>query len=473
MPTQLNVSDVKLESIDIQAASGGFDLIPHLEELNIYESIFSNYLTAHITLVDAVNLPVKLPIIGDETIHCKIRMEGEDGTHTVKPPPLHVYNLSDRFLRNYNPSSERFSLDLISEQGMSNYHSKVSKAYSHMGMTADQIVMDIWYTYLDHGGAGSVSRTLTTERTAGIEQCIIPNWTPFQAFNWLASRSITDSENPISNFLYFETMDHSYFQSFNRLVTQKPTIMFKMEHSVIDPHKIEGLAEGVVKVNEIIYLNQFDRIDNTVIGKYSSKLVTHDITKKQIFQHDYVGDDWENANHLAPYPSTSNSVSELQTAQTSRKSYAPPVNPATAIADGTLMSSLTDGHVAFYPKHNKMYGADPATEYDNQVEKWRLQRNAHMAWYDGIKMQVRCGGIHALRIGMPVILIVPSPEACIRPEDAVDKALTGTYIITAIRHIIGNEKGNVGYKMDVELVKDGYDVFPLPRVPKKQGGVYV
>ena len=31
--------------------------------------------------------------------------------------------------------------------------------------------------------------------------------------------------------------------------------------------------------------------------------------------------------------------------------------------------------------------------------------------------------------------------------------------------------------MDVELVKDGYDVFPLPRVPKKQGseagGVYV
>ena len=28
--TQLNVSDVKLESINIQAASGGFDLIPHL-----------------------------------------------------------------------------------------------------------------------------------------------------------------------------------------------------------------------------------------------------------------------------------------------------------------------------------------------------------------------------------------------------------------------------------------------------------
>ena len=75
--TQLNVSDVKLESIDIQAASGGFDLIPHLEELNIYESIFSNYLTAHITLVDAVNLPVKLPIIGDETIHCKIKMDSK------------------------------------------------------------------------------------------------------------------------------------------------------------------------------------------------------------------------------------------------------------------------------------------------------------------------------------------------------------------------------------------------------------
>ena len=465
MDRQLNIADVVVEKINIESATASYDLIPHCEELNIYENIFSNAVTGHITLVDTVNLPFILPIIGEETINCQIRMEGDDGKHIVKPPSLHVYNLSDRFLRTDNPSSERFSLDLLSEQGMSNLHAKVSKAYSHMGMTADQIVMDIWYTYLDHGGM-----TLTTERSDGIEQCIIPNWTPFESFNWLASRASTDLSKPICNYVYFETIDHSYFKSLDTLAAQDPTLIFKLEQSAVDPHKIEGLAGDIVKVNEIIYLNQFDKVDNITSGQYASKLITHDIIKKQIRQVDYDGTwDWDDGNHLASHPPIANSISEVQTGNNPRISYAPPFDVNTHIAEGNRLCSFTDSHVAFYPKHNKMYGADSATEYDNQVEKWRLQRNAHMSLYRGIKMQVRCGGFHAARVGTTVNLIVPSPQGCIRPEDAYDKALTGKYMITAIRHIIGNEKGNTVYKMDLELVKDGLNVEPLIRDPRKKG----
>ena len=61
---QVNVTSVKIDKIDIESSFGKYDLVPHLEELNIYEDIFSNYLHAHIILQDAFNIPYKLPIIG-------------------------------------------------------------------------------------------------------------------------------------------------------------------------------------------------------------------------------------------------------------------------------------------------------------------------------------------------------------------------------------------------------------------------
>ena len=69
---QLGLSDVNIKSVKLRSpswnAGGQYDLIPHLREINIYESIFSNALTANITLDEAINLPARIPIVGEEVI---------------------------------------------------------------------------------------------------------------------------------------------------------------------------------------------------------------------------------------------------------------------------------------------------------------------------------------------------------------------------------------------------------------------
>ena len=45
-------------------------------ELNIYEDIFSNCLTANVQLTDGVGLMENLPIVGEETIHIQIKTKG-------------------------------------------------------------------------------------------------------------------------------------------------------------------------------------------------------------------------------------------------------------------------------------------------------------------------------------------------------------------------------------------------------------
>ena len=465
---QINVSDVTVEKIDIESSFGKYDLVPHLEELNIYESIFSNHLQAHITLQDAFNIPFKLPIIAEETINVVIRMTGDGGDVIINPPMLHVHDLADRFLK--TNQSQRFSLNLVSAQYMSNVHSRVSKSFS--GMTADEIVHDIWANYLDDGHGD-----LYTESSMREEQCIIPNWTPHEAFNWLAKRTQPEdgfgNENAV-NYLYYETMDGVHFKSLNSLADpdKLTQLVLAKEHLAKDPAKIESLAGGFIKVDSITYMGQFEKIKNINEGQYSSKMITHDIVKKKIMQHDYDGFvEWFAVNHLGPFPPLSNSDTEVKSGHITRTSFAPPFDPEFAVIDGRRLSDLTDSAVSLYPKHDKMYAQNFGHEHDNKVEEWKLRRAAQMVTYDGIMMQVECAGLSVVRVGMTVTLNVPSPETTSHGKNdvAFDKFLSGVYMITAIRHMFNNDKGQVGYKMILELTKDGLDDVATSRVPREQG----
>jgi hypothetical protein len=464
---QVNVTDITIEKIDIESSFGKYDLVPHLEELNIYEDIFSNHITGHITLQDAYNIPYKLPIVGEETIDCAIRLEGDDGKFIIDPPLLHVHELSDRFLK--TNQSQRFSLDLVSEQYMSNQHARVSKSYSSGVWTADEIVSDIWSNYLDDGHGD-----LFVENTKPID-CIIPNWRPHDAFNWLCERVQPEDHDNATNYLYYETMDGTHFKSLNHMIEvqadqEENRLIFAKEHMTEDPFKIGSLASGLIKVDSITYINQFQKVKNINEGYYSSKLITHDIVRKKILQHNYDGFiEWLWINHTAPFPPLSNSDTELQTGNTFRTSYAP--DESSGVTEGKRLSDYTDSAVSFYPKHNQMYSVNPDQKHDNKVEEWRLRRAGNIAMFDGITMQVQCAGLSFIRVGLLVTLNVASPETTSRGKSdiAFDKFLTGTYMITAIRHIFSNDMGETGYKMIIEMTKDGLNDVATGRVPRKSG----
>ena len=462
--TQINVSNVKIDFLNIHSSFGTYDLIPHLEEFNIYENIFENHLSAHITLQDGFNIPSKLPIVGEETISCSIRLEGDEGTMIVSPPMFHVHELSDRFLK--TNQSQRFSLDLVSEQYMSNIHTRVNKSY--INVRPDYIVADIWSKYLEDGHG----KYLNVELAKPID-CIIPGWTPHQTFNWLCERSHPEDSDHATNYVYFETIDTVHFVSLNKLVKQKPIIVFSKTHRVDDASQVEGLAQGWIKVDELTYIKQFQKVKNINRGQYASKLITHDIVKKKILQHDFDGySEWFNINHLGGFIPVSNSETEVQTGNEVRTSYAPSSSDYGVHGiEGRRLSDYTDSDVSFYPKHNQMYSVNPEQKHDNKVETWKQRRSNQMALYDGIQMMVRCAGVSFLRVGMTATLNIPSPESTSRGEfdTAYDKYLSGTYMITAIRHIFANDKGNTSYKMLVLLTKDGLDAPATSRMPRKLG----
>ena len=194
--------------------------------------------------------------------------------------------------------------------------------------------------------------------------------------------------------------------------------------------------------------------------------------KKKILQHDYDGfTEWLWVNHLGPFPPLSNSDTEIKSGNINRTSFAPPVDLNMAVIDGKRLSDLTDSAVSLYPKHHKMYAQNFGHEHDNKVEEWKQRRAGQVVLYDGIVMQVECAGLSFIRVGMTAMLNVASAETTSHGQHdiAFDKFLSGMYMITAIRHMFNNDKGDTSYKMVIELTKDGLDSVATSRIPREQG----
>jgi hypothetical protein len=460
---QLAVSDVKIKSVTLESASFGkvpYDLVPHLRELNIYESLFSNSLKANVTLDESVNLPEKFPIVGEERVKFDIEIPGlmtkyDDGTSLSNDLPMYVHKISNRKLK--APQSQEFALELVSTGYMNNIHSRISKSYSAMKAGGGGgIAMDIWMNYLWGADRGENGIFEPTERE---EQCVIPNWTPFQTLNWLASRSTSKNNKGAANFVFYESMHGSNFRSIDSMIIKGPVLLFAMEPAFVDPHKVQYLAQTteplpVVKCDSIDLVQQPEMVKNINRGAYASKLITHDIVTKKITQYEYNLDaEWNTTNHLNKTPPITFAGRELRVNK--QVSFGPSHDNHTKSGYRSGLNNYSDSAVLFSPKHNQMFSENPNHEYDNEVEKWRLQRNSQLTLLDGTKFYIQCGGIPSLRVGMCANIHMMSPEGYRKHEDSEDTILSGKCLITAIKHIITNQFGNSEYKMELELVKDG------------------
>ena len=455
MPQQTNATDVVIKKFEIYASAGKYNLEPHFLEMNIYENIFSPFLTANFVLGDSHNIPYKLPIVGEETIDIDIVLTGYDGTadeekHSIKPPRFHVNSLTDRFFS--KPKSQTFTLSCVSENCMNNQHSKVSKSYN--GKTISDIVDDIYFNYIFDG-----KRALLTEATDRVENIIIPNLRPLQAIVWLANRSTSEDTNGV-NYLFYETMDECHFISLDTLIGTEPRVKYMQRPRVDDSTGVGFIKDNIFKLEKFYYTKNFDKVENTKQGMYSSKLITHDITTKTIQQHEYNGfNDWFGLNHCGTYPPASNSDMELKTAGLPRTSHAPTDDPINEKQLGWMVDSRVD----FFPKHTNMYSINANEIYDNKVEDWKQQRSAQIQHMEGTTIVFDVSGDSTLRVGETVILILPSPETTDKDKKsdvADDKFLSGKFLVTSIRHIfsrIDRDDPKITYTMKVEATKDGYE----------------
>ena len=457
---QSNASDIRIEFLELVTPKEVFDLRKLFVSMNIYEDLFGDSVTVDILLNDSINLPSKGPILGEEYLNFSIftkSVEGESGKGIdINPGLMYSVSISDRHIT--KDRQQLYLLHFTSEQDIVNSNTTVSRSFR--GKKISEIVKTILDDYIDPTESGN---DFVIEETEGLENVVIPNWKPFKAINWLAKRAI--NKNNVPNYLFWEANGITYFKSVETLLTQQPQQKFIYSPIIASQQKIFQLAKGRIQLDELAIINQFNTTRNIENGYYASKLITHDIVKKKIQQQTYGLNEAyaSDITHTDPFMpiSPTDTYYDVQ----DRHTFAPQVVGSNK---GDNVQSYYDSKITFYPKHDRMYSKNSTDIYNNEVEKWKLQRNALILGLDQVKLQITFSGLSYLNIGRTVHITVPSPEKVLEQnpgkvkneEELVDTYLSGTYLITALRHMITWNNGKPVYFQVAEVTKDALGDVP-------------
>ena len=208
--TPLVYGDFTLYEVSIESPSNPGNLL-HLNDvsmfvqLDIYEDLFSNVLKGEYTFKDTQGWAEMIPLIGDETLVVSYSTPGGGGTQVdalSQDPDSQVaseevtkqrFKVYDCVEVGTGDRTKIYQLSLVSEEYMFSKKMKVSMGYK--GVRYDEMVTDVMKK-LNKENA-NLNKRVYAETTLSDHNVIVPNWTPFQAINFFASRSLSADIQPI------------------------------------------------------------------------------------------------------------------------------------------------------------------------------------------------------------------------------------------------------------------------------------
>ena len=206
--TQLGSADVRIDFMELISAAGpAFAMERMFVSFNMYENIFRDYVSADVMINDSINLPYKLPILGEEYLNFEISCKSIEGKlPSLMPGNMYVTSITDR--HQTKDRQQLFIIHLTSEQGVINSNTTVSQSFrgKQISEIVDTILNDYVFTDNDY----------VIEETEGSECIVIPNWKPFKAINWLAKRAL--NKNSVPNFLFYESNGSTFFKSIDKIL---------------------------------------------------------------------------------------------------------------------------------------------------------------------------------------------------------------------------------------------------------------
>ena len=526
LPAWAGDYELKLLQLTSPNREGYINLKGAWSDLNIYEDMFADCLTANIQIVDGVGLMEHVPIIGEETIEIKvktpnIKIEREevgngpfagsqnDGLIDLKFRVIKISNLSK-----LNDGTLTYKLEMVSEEFIMNQKLKVKKTsldpVTLEPRKVSDVVKSLYKQFFEKGRSRKQRKKIYIEPTKNPTNIIIPNYTPFKAFNFLASRAVSAGKHAVgSSFVFYETIRGFFFISMETLMagggqgyTEEiqmaapgaPTTMemvytqpeepVKEVYTVFpkrlhqpDTAQHENVALEMVAVDEYKFSSNFNVLDNLQKGMYTNTLLTHDLVRMKYnkLEFDMYAEQGVEA------------ILDEETGGVEIKDWGQLAKDANSFTDTfthlqqqklcTLNQDALrkkpnneEALLCFYPTnfgHDTVFSEDIGAEgvigrgksalniIPNRVEQWMQSRLVQSQQMNNIKLSIRAPGLSTRTVGDLIEFRLPTQYPENRPGGATGitethKYLSGYYLITKLRHHLTSEK----YEIEFEAIKD-------------------
>ena len=442
-----------IEECRIITTSGkNFDIKDIVEEINIYENIYTAAISGSIMVKDATNIVGNFPIVGEERLYMKILTP----QNTPEPETTIDYTLSPLMIYKVNlqetdgEKAQIVSLQFGSIEGFRNNTSKVSQSYSGQpNEIIEKILRD--ETYLRS------KKTFYYEPTANNVKIIFPNLRPFQCIKHLGNISNSRSNNSSPSYLFYETTKGYHFRTFDSICREEPKFQFKenIGAQLNDQGIIDVQANLDTLVNYQIVSSR-DTNSNIQSGMLSSKLLVHDVYNKRLdlYKYDYLSN-FDKDIH----PDNGESqpiITESKDPDTFKG--------LTEHEDTKLFVTSTSSGYSF----SETEGNYPY-QSDNKIQTLQRKHSRKEQFDKGLTLNIEVNGQTFIQAGDKISLDIHSLGAF--DDDKLDENLSGGYVVTHLRHTF-TQSGQLKHKIIMRVAKDSKRGQRLPSVGIQQNDEY-
>jgi len=427
----LKAGDYVLSLLEIRSVVSGnsVDLRGLITRFEIYEDLFSPYLTGKLYIRDSFNFPERLPIRGQEIVTVSFKPDID----SINPVTLtfRVYKMDSHKLGD-NAKTQDYTLHLMSVGGYLNYSRFCG--YSMKGNTSNMVQS----MFEKHFPESVWKDRLFIETSKENYSFVIPgSYTPFKAISWLATRAYSDRGSGYTPYFFYETLDGYSYKSMRRIIedgykskqryTYMPPNMGVLDEQVDRVPFPSVLPPRYHKILKFEDIERFDTASNISKGVVSSILSVHDLVRKQ---------------------------------QRTNEFFETDVFSATPKIGGEPLFKTEKGDADNILKRGASYYYLPSTPYtvytesnsvvDNfQYEETFLKHRHHVGSILTHKLAILVMGDSRRRVGDIVSIDISriQTDSFLDPSIS-DKNLAGDYIITSIKH-----EFNTAYSCKYELSK--------------------
>lgn len=406
--------DVSIDRVVLVTSRGAYQEIQgQVLQIQIFEDLFSPFITGILSLKDTLDLTNVLPLIGEEFLELRVSTPTLHGAKI--DGKFHVYKMADKIV--VGDRAAGYELYFMSVESLVDTNKKASKVYSGK-------ISDIVPTFIKDPMDGLEStKKLLVEETRNSIKYISNFWSPVKNITFLTENAISQSQSP--SYLFFENRDGFNFKSLELLYDGKVFQQFIFDKYTRDEFPMGGnvlnIDEDFKRISEYELPVSYDYLDRLRSGMMSSRLMSYDSTKKTYTVRNYSASSrFESQKHLNPHPLFS-----------------------------TKATFRSNARQFIYPRAFETFTSFGDTTNARIVQ----ERNSFIKMAEANKMTIRVAGRLDYTVGRVVTVTMNKMQPIRQREsqkDIIDKVNSGKYLISAINHIITSQ----GHECTVELIKD-------------------
>jgi hypothetical protein len=400
---------------------------------NIYEDLFSPFITGNIVIQDPLSMIANLPIIGEEFLELLFVTPELDQKKDSISGKFAIYKITDyEYLQNRLVG---YVIHFVSKEAIIDLNVKISKKFDDKSIS--HIASDILKMYSTFQGKPDevteeqLSR-FNIEETQNGHTYISNYWSPVKNLNYLAEHAITKNRTlpdgtvvpGTPSYLFFENKNGLNFISLESLYMGDSTRTFTYNdfnrNFSSDGSSTRDIERNYSNVIELKIIEAFNYMDRIRGGAFTSNLNVYNLTTKtyKSFNYDYK-DHYDESIRLNPFSSVSKKV-----------------------------ISTNQSCMINVPKMNGIYsGSLHNISNSNVIQK----RMSIMSLAHSMRVQITVYGRTDYTVGQKVTLDLYREEPTYQDDmDLKDNTLSGNYIIGSLRHFIDRTY----HECVMELIKD-------------------